>query len=83
MKIGASSHDLRNGSRRGATDQDAVELLNWAKTYWNQQTPSSFADHSRMFANFAGTKFRLQTRQQATMLLADLRASTIAPKDDE
>src|SRR6266436_8697460 len=48
---------LARGPRRGATDQDDVELLKWAETYWNRQTPSSFADHSRMFANFPGTKF--------------------------
>ena len=69
--------------RRGATDQDTVELLKWAETYWNRQTPSSFAGHSRMFANFPSTKFRLETREQATILLADLRACMIALKGDE
>jgi hypothetical protein len=51
---------LARGPRRGATDQDAVALLKWAETYWNRQTPSSFAGHSRMFANFPSTKFRLR-----------------------
>jgi len=73
---------LARGPRRGATDQDDVELLKWAETYWNRQTPSSFADHSRMFANFPGTKFRLETREQATILLADLRACVIALKGE-
>jgi hypothetical protein len=68
---------------RTATDQDTVELLKWAETYWNRQTPSSFAAHSRMFNNFSSTKFRLETREQATLLLADLRACTIALKGDE
>jgi hypothetical protein len=66
-----------------AYDQDGVELLKWAETYWNRQTPSSFAGHSRMFSNFSGTKFRLENREQATLLLADLRACTIALKGDE
>ena len=74
---------LARSPRRGATDQDTVELLTWAETYWNRQTPSSFAGHSRMFANFPSTKFRLETREQATILLADLRACTIALKGDE
>jgi hypothetical protein len=50
---------LARSPRRGATNQDDVELLKWAETYWNRQTPSSFAGHLRMFANFPGTKFRL------------------------
>ena len=55
-----------------------MELLKWAETYWNRQTPSSFAG-----ANFPSTKFRLETREQATILLADLRACMIALKGDE
>src|SRR5689334_8131811 len=74
---------LARSPRRGATDQDTVELLKWAETYWNRQTPSSFAGHSRMFANFPSTKFRLETREQATILLADLRACMVALKGDE
>jgi len=74
---------LARSPRRGATDQDTVELLKWAETYWNRQTSSSFAGHSRMFNNFPSTKFRLETREQATLLLADLRACTIALKGDE
>ena len=74
---------LARGPRRGATDQDAVALLKWAETYWNRQTPSSFAGHSRVFANFPSTKFRLETREQATILVADLRACMIALKGDE
>ena len=74
---------LARSPRRGATDQDTVELLKWAETYWNRQTPSSFAGHSRMFANFPSTKFRLETREQATILVADLRACMIALKGDE
>jgi adenylate kinase family enzyme len=67
---------LARSPRRGATDQDGVELLKWAETYWNRQTSSSFAGHSRMFSNFSGTKFRLESREQATLLLADLRTCT-------
>ncbi len=74
---------LPRGPRRGTTDQDDLELLKWAETYWNRQTPSSFAAHSRMFTNFPGTKFRLETREQATILLADLRACVIALKGNE
>ena len=54
---------LARSPRRGATDQDTVELLKWAETYWNRQTPSSFAGHSRMFANFPSTKFRPGNRR--------------------
>jgi hypothetical protein len=60
-----------------------VELLKWAETYWNRQTSSSFAGHSRMFNNFASTRFRLANREQATLLVADLRAGTIALKGDK
>ena len=74
---------LTRDPRRGATDQDTVELLKWAETYWNRQTSSSFAGHSRMFNNFPSTKFRLENREQTTQLLADLRACTIALKGDE
>ena len=74
---------LARDPRRGATDQDTVELLKWAETYWNWQTSSSFAGHSRMFNNFPSTKFRLENREQTTQLLADLRACTIALKGDE
>ena len=69
---------LARSPRRGATDQDGVELLKWAETYWNRQTSSSFAGHSRMFSNFSGTKFRLENREQATLLLADLRTRTMS-----
>ena len=57
---------LARSPRRGATDQDGVALLKWAETYWNRQTSSSFAGHSRMFNNFPGTKFRLENREQAS-----------------
>jgi adenylate kinase family enzyme len=63
---------LARSPRRGATDQDTVEFLKWAD-----------AGHSRMFANFPSTKFRLETREQATVLLADLRACMVALKGDE
>jgi adenylate kinase family enzyme len=74
---------LARGQRRGATDRDTADLITWAEAYWNRQTPSSFAGHSRMFNDFPGTKFRLENREQATQLLADLRADTIALKGDE
>jgi adenylate kinase family enzyme len=74
---------LARGPRRGATDQDTLELLKWAETYRNRQTSSSFAGHSRMFNNFLSTKFRLENREQATLLLADLRTCTIPLKGDE
>ena len=74
---------LARSPRRGATDQDGAELLKWAETYWNRQTSSSFAGHSRMFNNFPGTKFRLENREQATLLLADLRTYTTARRCDE
>jgi hypothetical protein len=35
-----------------------------------------------MFNNFASTKLRLENREQATLLVADLRAWTIALKGD-
>jgi adenylate kinase family enzyme len=74
---------LARDPRRGATDQDTAELLKWAETYWNRHTSSSFAGHSRMFNSFSGTKFRLENREEAALLLADLRVCTIALKGDE
>jgi hypothetical protein len=39
---------LARGLRRGATSQDAVELMEWA-AYWTRQTSTSFAGHSKIF----------------------------------
>jgi len=68
---------LARGQRRGATGQDAADLLKWAEAYWIRQTPSSFAGHSKIFNDFAGAKFRLENREQIAQLLANLRAGTI------
>jgi adenylate kinase family enzyme len=69
---------LARGKRRGATSQDAADLMRWAEAYWIRQTPSSFAGHSKIFKDFSGTKFRLENREQIAQLLANLRAGTIA-----
>jgi adenylate kinase family enzyme len=65
---------LARGPRRGATPDDAAELMTWAEAYWTRQTPSSFAGHSRMFEDFAGTKLRLESREQVAQLLERLTA---------
>jgi adenylate kinase family enzyme len=69
---------LARGQRRGATGQDAADLLKWAEAYWIRQTSSSFAGHSKIFNEFSGSKFRLENREQIAQLLANLRAGTIA-----
>jgi hypothetical protein len=66
---------LARGLRRGATTQDAAELIKWAEAYWTRQTPSSFAGHSEMFNDFSGIKLRLQSRKQIDQLLTNLRTS--------
>lgn len=66
---------LARGLRRGATTQDAAELIKWAEAYWTRQTPSSFAGHSKMFNDFSGVKLRLQSRKQIDQLLTNLRTS--------
>ncbi|WP_131871757.1 MULTISPECIES: hypothetical protein [unclassified Bradyrhizobium] len=65
---------LARGLRRGATSQDAAELMKWAEAYWSRQTPSSFAGHSKMFNDFSGTKLRLESREQVDRFLENLRA---------
>ena len=65
---------LARGLRRGATSDDAAELMKWAEAYWIRQTPSSFAGHSKMFHDFSGIKLRLESRKQVALLLEDLRA---------
>jgi hypothetical protein len=74
---------LARDPRRGATDEDTVELLKWAETYWGRQTSSSFVGHSQMFNDFPSTKFKLGNREQATQLLTDVRTCAIALKCDE
>src|SRR5258707_15511174 len=74
---------LARGLRRGATSRDAADLMKWAEAYWSRQTPSSFAGHSNMFNEFSGPNLRLETREHATILLADLRACVIALKGNE
>jgi adenylate kinase family enzyme len=69
---------LVRGQRRGATGQDAADLMKWAEAYWIRQTPSSFAGHLKIFNDFSGTKFRLESREQIAELLTNLRAGTIA-----
>jgi hypothetical protein len=66
---------LARGLRRGATSQDAGELMQWAEAYWTRQTSTSFAGHSKIFDEFSGTKLRLKSREQAAHLLDSLRAS--------
>jgi len=66
---------LARGLRRGATGRDAADLMKWAEAYWRRQTPSSFAGHSKMFNDFCGTKLRLESREQVTELLGNLRAA--------
>jgi adenylate kinase family enzyme len=63
---------LARGQRRGATATDFAELLEWAETYWERQTPSSFAGHSRLFDAFTGYKARLRDHRHIDDLLAQL-----------
>jgi hypothetical protein len=74
---------LARGLRRGATSQDAAELMKWAEAYWSRRTPSSFAGHSKIFNDFSDTKLRLESREQVAELLGNLRASMSnqAPRD--
>ncbi|SRR6266540_6091898 len=67
---------LARGLRRGATNHDAAELMQWAEAYWTRQTPSSFAGHSKLFNDFPGTKLRLESREQVAQLLENLPANT-------
>jgi adenylate kinase family enzyme len=65
---------LARGLRRGATSQNAAELMEWAEAYWTRQTSTSFAGHSKIFNEFSGTKLRLQRREQTAHVLDSLRA---------
>jgi adenylate kinase family enzyme len=74
---------LARGQRRGATVQDAADLMKWAEAYWIRQTPSSFAGHLKIFNDFSGTKFKLENREQIAQLLANLRARPTAQTRDK
>src|SRR4051794_38091409 len=69
---------LARGLRPGATDHDAAELMKWTEAYWTRQMPSSFAGHSKLFNDFPGTKFRLESREQVAQLLDKLRERTMS-----
>ena len=62
---------LVRGQRQGATGQAAADLMKWAEAYWIRQTPSSFAGHLKIFNDFSGTKFRLESREQIAELLTE------------
>jgi adenylate kinase family enzyme len=64
---------LARGLRRGATNDDAAELMKWAEAYGTRQTPSSFAGHSKLLNDFSGIKLRLESREQVAELLEKLR----------
>jgi adenylate kinase family enzyme len=55
---------LARKAARGQSTQDRLQFLDWAKAYWERQTPSSFAGHARIFENFKGSKFRLRNRSE-------------------
>lgn len=69
---------LARGLRRGATSQDAAELMAWAEAYWTRQTSTSFAGHSKIFDEFSGAKLRLESRAQAAHFLNGLKSSAIS-----
>jgi adenylate kinase family enzyme len=43
---------LARGQRRGRTEADFSELLNWAEAYWDRHAPTSFQAHQRLFEDF-------------------------------
>jgi adenylate kinase family enzyme len=54
---------INRGPRRGADTIAFSQLIEWAQAYWTRTTPSSFAGHSRIFADFGGPKIQLHSRQ--------------------
>jgi adenylate kinase family enzyme len=73
---------LARGPRRGSTAQDYTELLKWAEAYWDRKTPSSFAGHLTIFESFPGPKYRLESREKMSELLAEQRARRDADARD-
>jgi adenylate kinase family enzyme len=69
---------LARGLRRGGTEADFAELMAWAEAYWTRQNSNSFAGHLRLFESFPGAKRRLRDRDETELLLAELRAGTVA-----
>jgi adenylate kinase family enzyme len=49
--------------------EDRQELLAWAKAYWDRDTSSSFTGHGRIFENFPGRKFRINSRNEIDGLI--------------
>jgi len=58
-------------ARKGDQPADP-DLLTWAEQYWERQTSSSFAGHRKIYDKFAGAKLRLENRQAANALIAQL-----------
>jgi adenylate kinase family enzyme len=56
---------LAPGRRRGRTEVDFSELLNWAEAYWDRRTATSFNGHQRLFKDFSAAKLRIRTRKEA------------------
>ena len=52
--------------------EDRQELLAWAEAYWDRDTSSSFAGHGRIFDNFVGRKFRINSRDEVDVLIGHL-----------
>ena len=62
-------------ARKASTSRpagDRQELLAWAQAYWDRDTSSSFAGHGRIFENFAGRKFRINSRNEAEGVIGRL-----------
>lgn len=60
----------RRGPWKGATAAEHEGFLQWAEAYWERATPSSFSGHLALYEDFAGPKWRLQSRPEIDALLA-------------
>ena len=64
----------QRGARRGDTEVQFSELLQWAERYWMRQTPTSFVGHSRIFEEFRGAKWALTNRSDVNDFQKSLKS---------
>ena len=70
-------HRLLNREPQGPRLPEGItafsDLLSWAEEYDRRQSPSSHHGHQQLFEHFQGLRLCLQSQEQVTALLEDLR----------
>ncbi|WP_268799677.1 P-loop NTPase family protein [Pseudomonas huanghezhanensis] len=62
------SNIAARGNRGSASPESFLDLLEWANTYRTRKGSSAFGFHERLFSNFQGAKYRLNSRDEVSTL---------------